>query len=74
MKLITVLWGILGAILLIISQILKVLHFQGGGEFNIAGLIVVSIFALAVGIQSWRANRNHHYSQKIEEIGKKEDE
>ncbi|MEZ4775772.1 MAG: hypothetical protein R3D00_21510 [Bacteroidia bacterium] len=74
MKKITVLLGVLGAILLVISQFLRILHWPGGAGFNIAGLVTVSLFALGVAIHSYRTYREDHFSQKIDEIGKEEDE
>lgn len=74
MKTITVLLGVLGAILLVISQLLRVLHWPGGAGFNIAGLAAVALFALGVAIHSYRTYRDEQFSQKIDEIGKEDDE
>ncbi|MEZ4826481.1 MAG: hypothetical protein R3C61_09330 [Bacteroidia bacterium] len=74
MKKITVLSGVLGAVLLVIGQVMRFMALPGWNIVHICGLIAASLFALGVALHARRTTREDRFSQKIEEIGKEKDD
>lgn len=75
MKTYSLILGIAAGVLLLTARLLKILHWGGGNVFNVLGLVIACIFAVAVAYQAFSyRGREKGMDQKIDEIGKYDDE